>query len=159
MAYQAGTITLKLIRSENCQGCPINCNEPLVDLFAMRKHTFTLTEKHPQYLLNDPEGLLGQPSLLHQQLRLQIDQHDLLTSSVWLYLVPLMVLLLSVSFGHGLALLLGWSVDLMAVLSLLLGVVLWHFFIRTKNLNKPLKFRPKVTILSSISTKSDIDSL
>jgi positive regulator of sigma E activity len=152
MAHQAGVITLKLIKTENCQACPINCNQPLVDLFAMRQHTFTLSTNHPQYALSDPEALLSQSHLLHQNLRLQIDQSDLLRSSAWLYLVPLMVLLLSVSIGHGLALFWGWPVDFMALVSLLLGVLIWVMFFRTKNRNKPLKFRPKVTILSSVRT-------
>ncbi len=152
MACEAGTITLKLIKTENCQGCPLNCNQPLVDLFAMRKHTFELSLKHPQYQLHDPEGLLQHATPSEQEVRLVIDQHDLLTSSAWLYLLPLLVMLLAASAGHWAGQIMAWPVDHMALGGLLVGVAAWALVVRRKNSIKALKFRPKVTILPFIST-------
>jgi len=152
MALQSGTITLKLIKAKNCQGCPINCNQPLVDLFALRQNTFTLSANHPQYELSDPEALLQQSDLVDQKVTLMINPNDLLTSSARLYLLPLLLLLLALSGGHFISQWLGWPSDLMALFALLIGVGCWHFIIRRKMTIKPLKFRPKVTILSIVST-------
>ncbi len=140
-------ITLQLIKAEKCANCPANCNEPLVDLFALRKNHFTLDKNASQYKVVDKNDLFHKPKLLDQLVSININNQDLMKSSALLYLVPLMIVLLMLSAGHFLGQLNQWSADLSAAIGFVLGLIIVFFMSQSDSLIKPLKFRPKVTIL------------
>ncbi len=140
-------MTLQLIKAEKCINCPANCNEPLVDLFALRKNLFTLSKQDSQYHLIDPNNLFTQPRLLDQLVNINIDQHDLMKSSAVLYLLPLTVVMLTLTLGHFLGQWLNVSNDLTALAGFVIGLMVVYKFSQAQTFTKPLKFRPKVTIL------------
>ena len=145
-------VLLSLLQAEKCVGCPVNCNKPLINFFALRKNLFALSFEHANYQLVDRDDLLSQTDLLGQNVHIEIDNHDLVKSSVWLYLIPLLSSLTFISIGH----LIGhhWqiSTDLMALLGLIFGLLVFYLFAHRKKNIEHLKFRPKVTILSSNGT-------
>ncbi len=145
-------VLLSLVQAEKCIGCPVNCNKPLINFFALSKNLFALSNEHVKYELIDQENLLLKKDLLDQDINVQIDSNDLVKSSIWLYLIPLLICLLFISVGHLVGLNWQLSTDLMALLGLITGMLFFYFFARIKNNVEHLKFRPKVTILSSNGT-------
>ncbi len=141
------TIVLKLIQTEKCAGCPANCNKPLIDLFGLRKNLFVLSKDNPQYQLIDSDDVIGRAVVLEQLINISIDEKDLMFSSAWLYLLPLILCLIGIVAGHYIGLLLTVSSDLSALLGFVVGLGFSWLFLRRKISTKHLKFRPKVTIL------------
>ncbi len=140
-------VTLELVRNEKCVGCPKHCNEPLIDLFALKKNSFTLSPAEPGYQLVDPKNLLSKPGLVDQVIAIAINPNDLLKSSLFMYIVPLLVCLVCLILGHLIGAAIGWHADLMALLGLLTGLYATYLLARSKIAQRLLKFRPKVTIL------------
>ena len=140
-------IVLQLEQTEKCADCPANCNKPLIDLFGLRKKLFTLSNNNNHYQLQDPNQLIGGDVELQQLIHLNIDQNDLMTSSAWLYLLPLVFCLIGVALGHYLGVMMSYYTDLTALLGLALGLSASYQFFHKKNHAKHLKIRPKVTIL------------
>jgi positive regulator of sigma E activity len=147
IARSGHSVIVKLVQSEKCVGCPTNCNKPLIDLFSLRKNYFTLTANNTDYLLVDEQNLLQQPKLLDQLIQLEINSSDMMKSSALMYFLPLVLCLMLVMIGHYVGLYLNVSSDLMALLGLLLGLIIFYFFVSKKKSSLYLKFRPKVTIL------------
>ncbi|MCX7555020.1 SoxR reducing system RseC family protein [Marinicella sp. S1101] len=147
VAKNSHTIVVKLMQAERCVGCPVNCNKPLVDLFGMRKNLFVLSKKNQRYDLHDPQNLINDELKLEQLVSININQNDLMFSSLWLYLLPLLFCLLGISAGHYLASLWHLSSDFTALLGLFIGLAMSFMLLREKFNAKHLKFRPKVTIL------------
>ncbi len=145
-------VLLSLIQAEKCVGCPVNCNKPLINFFALRKNLFALSTDHANYQLIDRDDLLSRTDLLDQDINIKIDNNELVKSSVWLYLIPLLVCLMFISIGHLIGQYWQLSTDLMALLGLIVGLFVFYLFAHRKNNIEPLKFRPKVTILSSNGT-------
>lgn len=141
------TVFLKLVQAEKCAGCPVNCNKPLINLFALRKNLFTLSSNNPSYQLIDDNKLFSEPNLLDQLVNIKIDTHDLMKSSALLYLVPLLICLIFLTLGHFLGAIWLLSTDLTALLGFMFGLLMAYLFTSRKNSQKHLKFRPKVTIL------------
>lgn len=147
LTQQPRSLTLQLVRFEKCAGCPKHCNEPLFDLFGLKKNTFTLSANDPRYQLIDNRHKLSQTDLEGQLLSLSIDHNDLLKSSALLYLLPLLICLLCLMAGHYLGSVAGLNNDLFALFGLLLGLGLVYVLSQAEFISRSLKFRPKVTIL------------
>ncbi len=147
LLQQPHSLTLQLVRFEKCAGCPKHCNEPLFDLFGLKKNTFTLAANDQRYQLIDNQHKLSQTGLEGQLLSLSIDHNDLLKSSMLLYLLPLLICLLCLLAGHYLGTVADWNRDLSALLGLLLGLGMVYVLSQAEIFSKNLKFRPKVTIL------------
>lgn len=147
VAKNSHTIVVKLIQAERCVGCPVNCNKPLIDLFGMRKNLFVLSKTNQRYDLHDPQHLISDELKLEQLVNININQKDLMLSSLWLYLLPLLICMLGITAGHYLGVQWHTSSDFTALLGLFVGLFVSFMLLREKFNAKHLKFRPKVTIL------------
>ncbi len=141
------SVWLNLIQTERCVGCPSNCNKPLINLFSSHNNLFKLSKSSSQYQLLDPGDTFQRPDLLNQMVQLEFNNHDLMKSSARLYLVPLLIIMLSLLAGHWVGVWLNISADLTAGLGFIGGLLLVYLAARRVQAFSPLKFRPKVTIL------------
>ena len=147
VASNGHSVTLELLKSEKCVGCPSNCNEPLIDLFSLKSNQLILNTAAKHYQLTDPDGILLNPNCLNHTINFTIEEEDLLKSSGMLYLLPLIACLMFLTVGHYLGNYLGWSQDVSALLGLMFGLLFSYVLLKNKKLKENLKFRPKVTIL------------
>jgi hypothetical protein len=147
VALNGQSVTLKLLKSENCAGCPSNCNEPLIDLFSLKSNQLIMNTAAKHYQLTDPDGILLNPNYLNHTINFTIEEQDLLKSSGMLYLLPLIACLMFLTMGHYLGGYLGWSQDVTALLGLMVGLFVSYVLLKNKKLKENLNFRPKVTIL------------
>ena len=154
VAVSNHAVTLNLLKAENCAGCPSNCNEPLIDLFSLRKNQFSLSLNNPKYDLIDEDSLLSLPLIKNQVVLLKINSQDLFKSSGLLYLLPLVLCLTCLAMGHYCGKLLGINTDVTALLGLISGLVLVVLLTKSKLMSRYMKFRPKVTIFNNSGTKS-----
>lgn len=141
------SVVVQLIQAEKCAGCPINCNKPLIDFFALRKNLLTLSKNSLNYQLIDANNQLSCAQLLNQVIKIEINTDDILKSSSILYLLPLLIIVCCLTAGHYAGLLLQISSDLTALAGFIAGLIINYLFFKNFNLKKRLKFRPKVTIL------------
>lgn len=140
-------IVLKLEQTKKCAECPAHCNKPLIDLFSLRRKLFLLTNNNVHYELIDSNQLLGGNAKLDQVIHISINESDLMISSAWMYLLPILICLITIIMGHYLGLFFGVSTDISSFLGLTIGLVVSYVFLRKKISSKHLKIRPKVTIL------------
>ncbi len=146
------SVVLELVQAEKCVGCPVNCNKPLIKLFALRKNLLRLSSYDRRYQLINGNKLFSKAQLLNQLVKIEIDAGDLMKSSAILYFLPLVMCLIFLSIGHLVSVYWLLPTDLMALSGLILGLFIFYFFLRKKNIEQHLKFRPKVTILSISGT-------
>lgn len=148
------SVTLQLQEQKKCAACPGNCNKPLFNLFSMNKNLFTLNKQHSKYQIIDQGGLLSKKLTVGYPLVIQISEQELFQFSGLLYLMPLILSVACLTFGHYLGKWLGASTDLISLLGLMAGMFLAYLSIRSNFFTRHLKFRPKVTILDSNGTNA-----
>lgn len=140
-------LLVKLQQTEKCAECPANCNKPLIDLFSLHNKLFLLTSSNLHYELIDSNKLIGGNIELERLIHISVNQKDLMISSGWMYLLPLIICISAVVIGHFIGVFMNISPDLFALLGLIMGFVISFFLLRKKITTKHLKIRPKVTIL------------
>lgn len=141
-------VVLELQQAEKCEGCPANCNKPLIDFFALRNNLLTLADNEKSYQLIDDKKILSDSNVLNQMIHLNFDTNDLMKSSALMYLGPLLLLLVFMTLGHFVGSYREFSTDLFALFGFLLGLWLIYQFSGNIKSKLLLKFRPKVTISS-----------
>lgn len=140
------SVVLELVQAEKCAGCPAHCNEPLIQLFALKNNRFELNKSNKYFDIEDQHNLFSKNDLTGQMLTLNIPSHSVMLSSGMLYLLPLLSVMLLIVLGHYLGYVGGLNTDLTALVGLFFGLYV-SYVLTQKTTKKHLKIRPKVTIL------------
>jgi positive regulator of sigma E activity len=152
VAQGKNSVTIQLQRTEKCSGCTSNCNQPLFNLFGMKKNVLTLSQHNKNYLIDDKNHLLSQKLTVGQPLTIQISEHDLFRYSGLLYLLPLIICLIMISAGYWFGDWIGANSEATSLIGLAVGFLMVFLFFKKDMFGQHLKFRPIVTILENQGT-------
>ena len=137
------SVLLKLLENPRCADCTALCGQRLLSLFGQNTENIVVQRGNSRSSSHiDDQGFFTDQHEIGQTVVMQIHHQQLLNSSIHLYLMPLLVLLLSLLFGYTAFNWLGWNADGGGIIGFIVGVLFLVYFKGGRNAS-----RPEVTFL------------
>ncbi|WP_395376449.1 SoxR reducing system RseC family protein [Marinicella sp. W31] len=137
------TVLLELMENLRCADCTALCSKRLFSLFGQQNNTIAVTRgvHHNTSMHIGDNGFFTEQHQMGQVIVIRIHENHILYSSIRLYLLPIILLLVLLAAGYGLFKIAGWPADLGGLLGFICGLV-WLAYGHKKIT------RPEVTFLN-----------
>lgn len=137
-------VQIRVLKKASCIECTEFCQKPLFDFFSQKKGAIWFHKSPLHYHITNPELIFSDARQVGQKVGIEWSDRSLLKSAFWVYMLPLLIILMTMYLGH-----MGfqkWSLpqDLGALTGLAFGLVLTLAVGRMIQRNGSL---PKVTFL------------
>ncbi len=137
-------VQLKVHKSLSCDGCQLQCDKPLFDIFKLHKDEFWLKKNNRAIELTNPELLFSNERSVGQKVGLELSENNLLKSAFLAYILPMLLAFVTMLLGQFIFVKSMLSGDLGALFGFSIGLVAFTLMMPFK---RPFKDMPKVTFL------------
>ncbi len=137
-------VQIRVLKRPNCSQCTDFCQKPLFDFFSQQQGLIWFHKTPSLYHITNPELIFSDARQVGQKVGVEWSDDSLLKSAFWVYMLPLMIILMMMFLGHWLLQKWTLSQDMGALIGMVVGL---GFAFVLGRISERFGALPKVTFL------------